>query len=75
MRTFYLLLLVVFIAAVVIFALQNNEDITLRYINESQTLPLAAVIGGVYLLGMLSGWTIVGFVRRSIHGMTAQRDR
>jgi uncharacterized integral membrane protein len=75
MRAFYGLLLVVFIAAVVIFALQNNDDITLRYINQSETLPLAAVIGGVYLLGMLSGWTIVGFVRSSIHRMTAQRDR
>jgi hypothetical protein len=30
------------------------------------TAPVAIVIVAVYLLGMLSGWTVVAFVRRSL---------
>jgi uncharacterized integral membrane protein len=75
MRAFYGILLVLFVAAVVVFAVQNNEDIALNYFNYKDTLPLAAVVGAVYLLGMLSGWTVVGFVRRSIHSMTARRNQ
>jgi hypothetical protein len=34
----------------------------------STTLPLQ--ITAVYLLGMVSGWTVVGFLRRSLRGVT-----
>ena len=30
------------------------------------TAPVALVIVAVYFLGMLSGWTLVAFVRRSL---------
>ena len=30
----------------------------------------AAVVGISYALGMLSGWTIVGMLRRSLHRIT-----
>jgi uncharacterized integral membrane protein len=65
MRALYFLILVVIVAAVVIFAYQNDESVTLRYFNHSITLPMPLLIAAVYVLGMLSGWTVVGFFRRS----------
>jgi uncharacterized integral membrane protein len=53
------------LAALAIFAFQNDEIVTLQYFNRSVTLPMSLLIVVVYLLGMLSGWTVVGFLRRS----------
>jgi putative membrane protein len=73
MRIVYLLILLLIIAAGVVFAVQNNETITLRYLDRSvsATLPLLIVV--VYLLGMLSGWTVVGVVKHSLRRVTERR--
>jgi uncharacterized integral membrane protein len=63
MRALYFLILVLIVAA--IFAYQNDDSVTLRYFNRSMTLPISLLIAAVYVLGMLSGWTVVGFLRRS----------
>jgi uncharacterized membrane protein YciS (DUF1049 family) len=70
MRILYLLILVIVIAAVVIFAVQNDEEVTLRYFGQSLSTRLSLLIGVVYLLGMVSGWTVVGFLRRSLKEVT-----
>jgi uncharacterized integral membrane protein len=72
MRYVYLMILLLLIAAVVIFAVQNHEDVTLRFLHRSVSSPLPLTIAAVYLLGMLSGWSVVGFVRRSVRRV-AQR--
>lgn len=74
MRVFYLLILLVLLGATAIFALQNQEAVTLRYLDRSVTSPLSALIGGVYFLGMLTGWTVIGVVKRSLHRVS-QRPR
>jgi len=66
MRAFYAIVLLLFVAAVAVFAFQNQEAVPLRFLQQSiDNWPLALVIGVVYFLGMLSGWTVVGFLRRS----------
>jgi uncharacterized membrane protein YciS (DUF1049 family) len=40
--------------------------VTLRYLDRSVSSPLSLLIGVVYFLGMLTGWTVVGVVRRSL---------
>jgi len=72
MRFVYLFFLAIFIPAVALFAFQNRETVTVAYLNQSLSCSLALLIGAVYLLGMLSGWTIVGFVRRSVRRVTAR---
>ena len=72
MRFVHLFFLAIFIAAVALFAFQNRETVTVAYLNQSLSCSLALLIGAVYLLGMLSGWTIVGFVRRSVRRVTAR---
>jgi uncharacterized integral membrane protein len=74
MRAFYLLVLMVVVTALAVFAWQNQEAATLHYLDRTVTLPLAALIGAVYLLGMLSGWTVVGILRRSLERATERRE-
>jgi lipopolysaccharide assembly protein A len=66
MRLLYLLILLVLLGATAIFAFQNQGAVTLRFLDRSVSSPLSILIGGVYFLGMLTGWTFVGVVRRSI---------
>jgi uncharacterized membrane protein YciS (DUF1049 family) len=65
MRTFYLLILLVIVAAIGVFAYQNNEYVTIYYLDRSGTSRMSILLGAVYLLGMLSGWTVIGFIRRT----------
>ena len=73
MRFVYLLILLVILAAVVLFAVQNNEEVTLRYFDRSLSSRLPVLIAVVYALGMLTGWTVVGFLRRSFRRVTERR--
>ena len=61
MRALYSVLVLI-AAALAIFAYQNNDSVTLQYLGSSITLPMSLVIAAVYVLGMLSGWTVVGFL-------------
>jgi uncharacterized integral membrane protein len=65
MRALYFCVLILIVAALAIFAYQNDESVTLQYFRRSITLPISLLIVVVYVLGMLSGWTVVGFLRRS----------
>ena len=65
MRALYISVLVLIVAALAILAYQNNESVTLQYFRRSIILPMSLLITAVYVLGMLSGWTVVGFLRRS----------
>lgn len=66
MRFLYLLFLIVFLAAVGMFAYQNQQEITLNFWDQSLTGSVPLIVGAVFLLGMLSGWTIIGMLRRSV---------
>jgi len=76
MRIFYMLALLLFVAVVGLFAFQNQETVTLNFLpQQSLAWPLALVIGVVYVLGMVSGWTVVGFLRRSWHEVAEHQPR
>jgi len=66
MRLIQAVLLLIFLGAVGLFAVQNNDTVTVKFWTWQLTSTLALLAIGVYLLGMLSGWTIVAFVRRSL---------
>jgi lipopolysaccharide assembly protein A len=70
MRFVYFLILLIVVAAVVIFAMQNNQTVTLQYFDRSVSTTLPLLIAAVYLLGMVSGWTVVGFLKRSLRRVT-----
>jgi lipopolysaccharide assembly protein A len=75
MRGFYFLLLVALLGAITIFGLQNQHEITLRYLDQSVTCELSLLIAIVYFLGMLTGWTFIGVVRRSLRRVSERPHR
>ena len=66
MRFIQATLLLVFLAAVAAFALQNNELIDLQFLGWGVRAPISILVVGVYLLGMISGGAVFGFIRRSL---------
>jgi uncharacterized integral membrane protein len=74
MRVIQAILLLLFLGAVGLFAIQNTRSVTLDFWTWEVNGPAAAVIVAVYLLGMLSGWTVVAFVRRSLQRVGERRS-
>ena len=74
MRWVYLVLLVVIVTMIVVFFAQNRENETLKFFNESITAPLYLFFVAVYLLGMWTGGTVVGFVSGLPTGYRAQAE-
>ena len=68
MRLIYTLLILLFVAVVAIFAVQNLRLATVNFLTLNVTLPLALLIVGIYLLGLLSGGALVGLLKRWIRG-------
>jgi lipopolysaccharide assembly protein A len=73
MRFVYFVILLIVLAEVVVFAVQNNETVTLNYLDRSVSSSVPVLIAVVYLLGMVSGWTVVGFLRRPLRRVTERR--
>jgi uncharacterized membrane protein YciS (DUF1049 family) len=75
-RFFSLLILVVIIGAVAVFAAQNyNEMVTVNYLDRSLTLSFPVLAGAVFVLGMFTGWSIVGLLKRSWHRVIEEPRR
>ena len=72
MRVLCFLFLAAFVAAIGVFCYQNQEELSLMFWDRTLTAPLPIIIGAVYLLGMLSGWTVVGMLRRSVDRVIEQ---
>ncbi len=72
MRVIQGVLLLIFLAIVGLFAIQNTRSVTVGFWTWEVTAPVAIVVVAVYLLGMLSGWTVVAFVRRSLRKVGEQ---
>jgi uncharacterized integral membrane protein len=66
MRFLQATILIVFLAAVAAFALQNNGSTRVAFLAWEFSAPLSLLIVGVYLLGMISGGAVLGFVQWSI---------
>ncbi|MFL6796595.1 MAG: hypothetical protein ACJ8F3_04205 [Xanthobacteraceae bacterium] len=68
MRWFHLAVIILFAAAVVIFALQNFQLVGLSFLGMTMRTPLALLIVVIYLLGTATGGSLIALVRRSIEG-------
>jgi lipopolysaccharide assembly protein A len=55
-----------------IFAVQNRESITVSFLAWNLSQPVAIVTVAVYILGMLSGWTVLTVARGTFRGATAR---
>ncbi|GAC1466720.1 MAG: hypothetical protein NVSMB9_07570 [Isosphaeraceae bacterium] len=75
MRFLLGLILLIFLGAVGIFAVQNTQTVTVQFLKWGVTAPLPLLTIGVYLLGMLSGWNVISFLRHSISRVTEDPRR
>jgi lipopolysaccharide assembly protein A len=69
-RYIYLTLMVVFAVVLLIFALSNMASATVSFLGWQLTGPLALMILAVYVLGMISGGSVLSFLRHSLHKAT-----
>lgn len=75
MRWLNTAVIVVLVAAILIFALQNLESVTLSFLGFKTTAPLALQIIIVYLLGMATGGSAWALIRWAWRGsQEAQPD-
>jgi len=75
MRWVYLVLLVVIVTMIVVFVAQNREIQTLMFFNQSITAPLYVFFVVLYFLGMWTGGTVVGFVKRAYQQATEHEQK
>ncbi|MCK9513633.1 MAG: hypothetical protein M0R28_20750 [Pigmentiphaga sp.] len=65
MRRVYLAVVIVLLAAIVVFAFQNLEMVTMRFLGLGVHAPLAVLAVVVYILGALTGGGLYGLLRQS----------
>jgi uncharacterized integral membrane protein len=68
MRWIYLGIIIVFAVAIVIFALQNFEIVTMSLLGFNARVPLALAVAIAYLLGAATGGSLFALLRRSYQG-------
>lgn len=68
MRLAYLAIVVLLVAAVLIFVVQNIEIVSILFLGSALSAPFALVVLVVYVLGAATGGSIYALLRRSIQG-------
>jgi lipopolysaccharide assembly protein A len=72
MRYLQAIIFLTFLCAIGVFAVQNRGVITVNFLNWNLSQPVALLSVVVYVLGMLSGWTVVAFMRGSYRAVTVK---
>ena len=67
MRILYAAVLLLFVAAVLIFCVQNLASVSVAFLGWKASLPIALLFLLVYLLGMFSGWGLWSLLRQSVN--------
>jgi lipopolysaccharide assembly protein A len=68
MRAIYFAVIILFVVATLIFALQNLEAVTMSFLGFNVRAPLALLTIVVYLLGAATGGSVLALLRRSFEG-------
>lgn len=75
MRVLSFLFLIGFVAVLGFFAYENNRDVTVNVFGLARDVPVPLLAVAVYLLGMFSGWFVVGMLKRSWQRVTEPDHR
>lgn len=68
MRWLHLTVVSLFAVAIVIFAFQNLELVTMSFLGFNARVPLALMAAGVYVAGAATGSSLLALLRRSYEG-------
>ena len=74
MRWSRIAILLVFLGLVLVFAIQNTQPLTVHFLNASVTAPVALLALAIYVLGMVSGWSVVAYLKESIRSLSRRRS-
>ena len=74
MRWVYLIVIIVFVAAIVLFAIQNLGLVTMSFLGFSVRTPLAIMAVIVYVLGTITGGSLFALLRRSVQATRSMRS-
>ena len=75
MRCVYLILLLAIVTVIVVFVFENRENETVTFFNQRITAPLSVFFVAAYFLGMWSGGTVVGFIKRAYRHATEHEEQ
>jgi uncharacterized integral membrane protein len=68
MRWVHVAVIVIFVVAIIIFAAQNFQPVTMSFLGFSVRAPLAVLTVVVYLIGMVTGGSLWSLLRKSFAG-------
>jgi uncharacterized integral membrane protein len=68
MRWLNIVVIVVLVAVMLVFAIQNLQTVTVAFLRFSLTAPLSILIVVIYLLGMATGGSLWALIRWAIDG-------
>jgi uncharacterized integral membrane protein len=68
MRWLHTAVIVALVAAILIFAVQNLQAVTISFLGFSISIPLAALSAVIYLLGMVTGGSAWALMRWAWEG-------
>jgi len=71
-RWVYLIIIVVFVVAVLVFTLQNLGMVTMAFLGFSVRTPLAVLSVVVYVLGAATGASVLALLRKSVRASRAR---
>jgi len=74
MRWVYLTVIIVFLAATIIFVVQNVGVVTMSFLGLSIRAPLALLTAVAYILGALTGGSLYALLRKSVSGSRTSRS-
>ncbi len=68
MRWVYLAIVVVFLAAIIVFAAQNTGSADVAFLGWAVNAPIALIVLAAYVLGAATGGSLYAVLRRSVQG-------
>lgn len=72
MRWFHLAVIALLGVSIVLFAVQNLQVVTMSFLAFSATVPMALLAAIFYLLGMVTGGSLLSLLRWSMEGAKRQ---
>jgi lipopolysaccharide assembly protein A len=73
MRWIYLAIIVLFVAAIIIFAVQNLAAVTMSFLGFSVRAPVALMAAIVYVIGAITGGSLFALLRKSVRESSSIR--
>lgn len=73
MRYVYMALIATFVAIVLLFKVQNLDTVTVSLLGATFTLRVSVLVLLIYVLGALTGGSLLALIRTWVHGATRRR--